>query len=128
VTLNYVTVTAQWGDGTTNIAEGNYEFVPSGSTMDSSSESIATATIQGTLDTTGSLWNGVTPGSGVQLLASDNFGLDPDSDPELTWNIKIIVQGVPEIVAADIPVNYANGATQGLFAILEAAGWVPPTT
>ncbi len=125
MTANYVTVTASWGTG----AEGNFQFVASGSLMDSAAVAIVTPVIYGQLDTTGAIsLVGQATGSGVQLLASDNFGADAAGDPELTWNVKIQVQGIPEIAATDIPVNYASGASQGLFSILEAAGWTAPVT
>lgn len=128
MTDTYVTVTAQWTDGTSP-AEGNFQFAASGALMDSAGVAVVTPVIYGELDTTGAIsLEGQAAGSGVQLLASDNFGSDAAGDPELTWNVKVQVQGMTEIIATDIPVNYASGASQGLFSILEAAGWTAPVT
>lgn len=130
ISENFVTVTATWGISP-NYASGNFEFVASGTLMSSSSIAIVYPFIDGQLDSLGSLSlptgtvGTVGTGaanSGVSLLASDNFGAG-----ELYYNIKILVQGLATINAQDIPVNFALGASQGLFTILEAAGWTPDT-
>lgn len=128
---NSVIITAQWTDGTA-FAAGNFEIVASGVLMSSSGVAIVTPFIDGQLDSIGSLsvpagaagsvGTGA-PGSGVSLLASDNFAAG-----ELTWNFNIKVQGITDILVSDVPVNFANGATQGLFGVLEAAGWSPTPT
>jgi hypothetical protein len=128
---NVVNLQAQWTDGTA-FAAGNFEIVASGVLMSSNGVAIVTPFIDGQLDSLGSLsvpvggagsaGNGG-PGTGVSLLASDNFAAG-----ELTWNFKIVVQGITDIVVADVPVNFASGATQGLFGVLEAAGWSPTPT
>lgn len=111
---NLVTVTAQWTDGT-NPAEGNYAFVAQGSLMDSPAVAIVTPVALGQLDATGSL--------AVPLLASDNF-----TEGYLTWHVSVRVRGFTSIDVADIEINFANGASQGLFGILEASGWSPPSS
>lgn len=128
---NIVVITAQWTDGTA-FASGNFEIVASGVLMQSAGVAIVTPFIDGQLDSLGSLsvpaggagstGNGAA-GTGISLLASDNFALG-----ELTWNFKIVVQGITDIVVSDVPVNFVNGATQGLFGVLEAAGWSPTPT
>jgi hypothetical protein len=128
---NNVVVEAQWTDGTA-FASGNFQMVASGVLMSSNFIAIVTPFIDGQLDSLGSLsvpagapgtvGNG-SPGTGVALLASDNFAAG-----ELTWNFKIVVQGITDIVVSDVPVNFALGPTQGLFGILEAAGWSPTPT
>jgi hypothetical protein len=128
---NIVVVQAQWTDGTA-FASGNFQMVASGVLMSSNFVAIVTPFIDGQLDSAGSLSvpaggagtaGGGGPGTGVSLLASDNFGAG-----QLTWNFKIVVQGITDIVVADVPVNFALGATQGLFGLLTAAGWNPTPT
>lgn len=131
----FVTVTSQWTSptsATTNkYGNGNFEFVAAGTLMDSAAIAIVYPFISGQLDSLGSLsvpagspgsagTGG--PGTGVSLLASDNFGAG-----ELQYNIKVIVQGLPSVNAFGIPVNFSNGASQGLFTLLEAAGWTAAT-
>ncbi len=128
---NNVIVQAQWDDGSVagGFASGNFEFIASGSLVTTGNVEIVTPFIDGQLDSLGSLslpagkFGSVGVGaanSGIALLASDNFAVGL-----LTWNIKIIVQGVANIQQADVPINFASGATQGLFTILTAAGWNP---
>jgi hypothetical protein len=130
----YVTVLAQWNDNNTTdgYASGNYEFVAAGQLMDSGAVAIVTPILIGQLDSLGaiSLPSGTygsagdgTPNSGLALLASDNFGAG-----ELLWTVKIVVEGVANISASGIIINYADGATQGLFTILEANGWSATAT
>jgi hypothetical protein len=118
MTFSNVAVKAQWTDGTT-FGEGNFQFVASGDLMDDAQTSLTTPIVRGQLDSTGSLWDGVTVGSGVSLLASSNFAVG-----YLTWNVYVQVRGEPVIEVNDVVVDYTLGATQGLFSILETAGWV----
>jgi hypothetical protein len=126
---NYVTVSAQWTDGT-NFAEGAFQFIASGQLMESTSIAIVTPTIQGQLDEQGSLSvrhlssplnlmnSAAAMNSGIPMLASDNFG-----SGELTWDFRLQVQGITSIFVTDVVLDYSLGASQGLFGILEAAGW-----
>lgn len=118
MTNNLVTVNAQFTDGGSGFGQGNFLFVASGSLMSSSLVAIVTPVVFGSLDSLGRLWNGVTAGSGVALTASDNFGAG-----DLTWNVTLDVRGVPHIYVEDVVVNFSNGASQGLFTLLTAAGW-----
>jgi hypothetical protein len=100
--------------------------------MESASVAVVTPIILGSLDSAGAFSQlgisspisyqnpNAAPNSGIPLLASDNFGAN-----EMNWSFKVIIQGAPNVIASNIPVNYALGASQGLFAILEAAGWTP---
>lgn len=132
---NFVTVQAQWAASTptggNTFSNGNFEFVAAGLLMRSSAVAIVYPIVLGQLDSLGALSVptgnpgsvGIgAPNSGVALLASDNFAAG-----ELAYDIVIRVQGVPDIHAQDVPVNFALGATQGLFTILQAAGWTPDT-
>lgn len=127
MTVELVTVTAQWDDGISSngYGSGNFMMVASGHLISASQVAIVTPYIDGQLDSLGSLsLEGTTAGSGIPLLASDSPGFAAGA---LTWNFKIIVQGMPQIIANDIPVYYALGATQNLITILEAGGWTPIT-
>lgn len=108
---NSVTVTANLGSA----ADGHYLFVASGTLMSDSNVAIVTPVIEGVLDSTGSL--------SVSLLATDNFGAG-----ELLWNCFITVRGMADVNVRRFAVNFAAGATQNLFDILKAAGWVPLST
>ena len=131
---NFVTVTAQWDDGNplTPSGSGNYEIVATGLLMESSAVAIVTPIILGQLDSLGSFSllgissplayqnPNVEPNTGIPLLASDNF-----AEGEFLWNFKVVLQGAANIISSNVQINYALGATQGLFSILEAAGWTP---
>jgi hypothetical protein len=134
MTDNFVIITAQWDDGNplTPSGSGNYEIVATGLLMESASIGVVTPIILGQLDSLGSFSQlgisspiayqdpNAVPNSGIPLLASDNFGAG-----EFNWNFKVVVAGAPIVIANNVPINYALGGTQGLFAILEAAGWSP---
>lgn len=105
---NNVTVTANLGSS----AEGNYLFAASGTLMSDANVAIVTPVIDGVIDTSGNL--------SVSLLASDNFGVG-----ELTWNCFISVRGMSDINVQGFTVNFTAGASQNLFTILKASGWVP---
>jgi len=108
---NTVTVTASFGAS----AQGSFLFAATGSLVSDSNVAIVTPTINGRLDSSGNLT--------AVLLASDNFGLH-----ELTWNCFISVKGMSDIFVQGFAVNFALGASQNLFTILEASGWTPSVT
>jgi len=113
VTTNLVTVTANFGSG----AEGHYLLAASGTLMDDTNIAIVTPVI------TGSMAPGGTGLLSVSLLASDNFGTG-----ELLWNLFLQVRGMSDINVQGFAVNFASGASQNLFTILRASGWVPLST
>lgn len=117
MSFNLVTLHGQWTDGT-NYAEGNFLFDADGDLVQDPSTAIVTPVVRGSLDSQGRLWDGKTQGSGVSLLASDNF-----LDGQLTWHILLRIQGWGTADVADVPVNFTLGASQGIFGVLEAAGW-----
>lgn len=108
---NNVTVTASFG----STAEGNYLFAASGTLISDANVAIVTPVVDGVLDSSGNL--------SAILLASDNFG-----PGELTWNCFISVRGMSQINVQGFTVNFALGASQNLFTILEASGWQPLST
>jgi len=96
--------------------EGNYTFVPSGTQWPSTDgvSAVVPAVIHGQFAAN-------TDTATVQLVASDNF-----SQGVLTWNVLINIRGLPTINVRDVPVNYADGASQNIFTILtNNAGWIP---
>lgn len=56
----------------------------------------------------------------LQLVASDNY-----SAGVLAWDFIINIRGFPTVNVAQVPVNFASGATQSVWTILAAAGWTP---
>jgi hypothetical protein len=116
---NIVTVSSAFGAG----AEGNYLFAASGTLMSSTNVAIVTPVVRGVLDSNGNLLDGDTGLSNALLLASDNFATG-----QLNWNFFLQIQGLPVVNVFDVPVLYSNGASQQLFTILAAAGWVPTST
>ena len=93
-------------------AEGNVIAAPSGTQWpDTSGNPIVPMVIHGYLTN-----STVT----IQLVASDNFAAGV-----LTWDFIINIRGLPTISVANVPVNFALGATQNVWTILSAAGWVP---
>jgi hypothetical protein len=131
---NFVQVFAQFDDGNplTPSGSGNFEIIASGYLQESSYVAVVTPIILGQLDSEGAFSQlgisspvsyqnpNAAPNSGIPLLASDNFG-----PGEFNWNFKIVIQGAPNVIASNVPVNYALGSQQGLFSILQAAGWSP---
>jgi hypothetical protein len=131
---NFVTVTGQWmapvSATADNYGNGNFQFVASGSLMDSPSVALVFPYISGQLDSlgalslpsgsVGSVGTGA-PNSGISLLASDNFG--STAPWILSYNVKIVVQGMETISVDNVPILYSNGASQSIFTLLEAAGW-----
>ena len=108
---NNVTVTASFGSG----SEGRYLFAATGTLMSDTNVAIVTPVVQGQLDASGNL--------SAVLLASDNFGAG-----ELTWNCFISVRGMSDIAVTGFQVNFALGASQNLFTVLQASGWTPTST
>ncbi len=114
--LNSVTVTASWlatGFATGQYPEGNYQFTASGTLMDSSSIALVFPVFRGVL---------INGAFSQALLASDNF-----TAGFLTWDVLIRVQGMEVIDFRNFAINYSAGASQGLFGILQTAGWVAPS-
>ena len=108
---NSVTVTASFGA----TAEGNFLFVATGTLVSDANAGIILPVVNGVLDSSGNL--------SASLVASDNYGLG-----ELTWNVFITVRGMSPIEVYDVVINFSAGASQNLFAILEANGWTPLST
>lgn len=93
-------------------AEGNVVAVPSGAMWpDTNNVPIVPMAVHGTL------------ASGtctIELAASDSFAAGV-----LTWDIIINIRGMATVNVAGCVVNFANGATQSVWTILQAAGWTP---
>lgn len=100
-------------------AEGNVIAVPSGVEWpDTSNNPIVPMVVHGTL---GDLLNGGVAGQCIiKLVASDNFAAGV-----LTWDFIINIRGLPTVNVPAVPVNFASGASQNVWTILSAAGWVP---
>jgi hypothetical protein len=117
MTANMVTVViaASPSPADTGItAEGNYIFSPNGTQWPGTPGSLPVVP----MIQQGHLTNGT---GSVQLLASDNFS----SSVILSWDIIINIRGLPTVNFPDAPVNFALGATQSVWDILNNAGWVP---
>lgn len=113
VSIVNVTVAADNSPADLATAEGNVVAVPSGTMWpDASANPIVPMVVHGTLQ------GGTCT---LQLVASDNF-----ASGVLTWDIIINIRGLPTVNVPGVPVNFANGATQSVWAILTAAGWTPP--
>jgi hypothetical protein len=108
---NIVTVNAAFGSA----GSGNFLFAATGTLMTSAYIAIVTPVVYGILDDEGNLT--------AELLASDNY-----TTGELNWNCFLTVQGLSAIHVTDLAVDFSNGASQNLFTILAAAGWIPETT
>jgi len=115
MSLNVVTVTIQidQAPGDPIFPEGTFIFSPSGLMWpDLSSNPIVPVLIHGFLSTAGY--------ASASLVASDNF-----TTGVLNWDVILNVQGLPTINFANMAVNFATGATQNLFTILQTSGWIP---
>ena len=115
MSLNLVTVTisATPSPVDDNPVEGNATFIPDGTRWGATGDPVVPALQHVVLsDSTAS----------VQLVASDNF-----TAGVLTWCININLKGLPTVNVGGVPVNYASGAAQDVWAILQAAGWLPLT-
>ena len=137
MTDNFVTLEGQWSDTAGDYASGNYQVIATGTLADSSYVGLSIAVIMGQLDSLGSLSplgisspasmynSSATPNSGISILASDNF-----ASGSLTYDFKLVIAGVENIIASNVAVNYSSGATQGIYGVLEAAGWtaLPPAS
>jgi hypothetical protein len=107
-----VTVTADVSPADVTTAEGNVLAVPSGTMWpDTSSNPIVPMVVHS------QLVNGT---CNLSLVATDNFAAGV-----LTWDFIINIRGIATINVPAVPVNFANGATQSVWAILQAAGWAP---
>jgi hypothetical protein len=111
--MTNVNVSAQWTDGI-NAGSGNYSVTAAGTGIEDGTLAFDTIDVIGQLDETGSFE--------VSLRASDDF-----SPGVLVYSWEIRVQGIENIDAADIPLNAANGLSQGLFEVLTRANWSPGT-
>lgn len=115
MTTNLVTVTVAATASPADVTsiEGNFVFVPNGYLY---------PLAPGTLPIIpmiqkGTLTNGT---ASVQLVASDNFAAQV-----LNWDVIINIRGLPTINEADLPILYASGASQSIWDILLANGWLP---
>jgi hypothetical protein len=107
-----VTVTAEVAPGDLATAEGNALAVPSGTMWpDGSGNPIVPAIVHGTL---------VSGTCTLALVASDNFGTGV-----LAWDIIVNIRGLPTVNVPNVTVNFSNGASQNMWTILTAAGWIP---
>lgn len=116
MTYNMVTVTvaAQASPADTQAPEGNFILIPNGTEWPGTVGSLPIVP----QTQTGTLTNGT---ASVQVVASDNFS----SISVLTWDIVINIRGLPTINVPDCVINFATGATQSVWDILNANGWVP---
>lgn len=124
MTVNMVTVNINIDGSAADTAgpEGNYIFSPAGVMWPDLSGNPITPMVQhSNLLTTGPA-NGQpgTATASVSLVASDNFAAGV-----LTWDVIINVRGMPTINVSNVPVNFANGATQSIWTILQSVGWTP---
>jgi hypothetical protein len=115
MTINVVTVVVAATASPVDVssAEGHFVFVPNGYMY---------PMVPGTLPIVpmiqkGTLVNGT---ASVQLVASDNFAAQV-----LAWDVIINIRGLPTINQPDMPVLFAAGATQSVWDILLANGWLP---
>lgn len=115
-----VTVQADAAPGDPSPAEGNVVAVPSGTQWpDTSGDPVVPMVVHGYL---GDLQNGGVAGQAIlQLEASDNFAAGV-----LNWSFIVNIRGFPTVTVADIPINFANGASQNFWTILANTGWTPP--
>lgn len=122
MTASMVTVSIQvdGAPGDTLPPEGNYVFSPSGVLWpDTSGNAVAPQLQHGVLMPNTAVSPPVATAS-VQLVASDNF-----TAGVLTWDVIINVRGMPTVNVQAVPVNFASGANQNIWTILQAAGWTP---
>lgn len=109
-----VTVAADNSPADATTAEGNVVAVPSGVEWpDTSGNPIVPMVVHGTL---------LAGTCTLALVASDNFAAGV-----LNWDFIINIRGLPTVNVASVPVNFASGATQNVWTILQAAGWTPVT-
>lgn len=122
MTVNVVNVTIQVDGSPADPSppEGNYVFTPSGVMWpDTSSNPVVPMVVHGTLVGNVSVSPPISVAT-VQLVASDNF-----TAGVLTWDVIINVRGEPTVMVANVPVNFASGANQSIWSILQSAGWTP---
>lgn len=115
MTINMVTVTVAATASPVDVSsvEGNFVFVPNGYLY---------PLAPGTQPIVPMIQKGFLTGgtASVQLVASDNFPAQV-----LSWDIIINIRGLPTINQADVPVLFASGASQSVWDILLANGWLP---
>lgn len=115
MTVNVVNVTVAADNSPADLAtaEGNVVAVPSGTEWpDTSGNPIVPMVVHGTLA------GGTCT---IQLVASDNF-----SPGVLNWDFIINIRGLPTVNFPGAAVNFASGANQSVWTILDTAGWRPP--
>ena len=113
--MNLVTVniTAQGSPADAVTPEGNYLFSPNGTEWPGTPGSLPVVPeVQ-----SGHLISGT---GSVQLVASDNFAVGV-----LSWDIIINIRELPTVNFSGAAINFASGATQSVWDILSASGWVP---
>lgn len=117
-----VTVAASSSPADVAVAEGYVVAVPSGTEWpDASGNPVVPMVVHGSF---GDGLNGAGAGECIiRLAASDSYATGV-----LTWNFIINIRGLPTVNVADVPVNFANGASQNVWAALAAAGWTPVAT
>jgi hypothetical protein len=116
MSLNTVNVVVAADNSPADLAsgEGNVIAVPSGTEWpDTSNNPIVPMVVHGSL---------AAGTCTIVLVASDNF-----SAGVLNWDFIINIRGLPTVNVPSVPVNFASGATQSVWAILTAAGWTPTT-
>ena len=114
MTVNVVTVTVTADSSPSDVAkaEGNVVAIPSGAMWpDTSNNPIVPMVVHGQLQ------QGT---CSLSLVATDNFAAGV-----LTWDIIINIRGMATINVAGCAVNFADGATQSVWTILQNAGWTP---
>lgn len=123
MTYNVVNVTVAADPSPVDLspAEGNVVAVPNGTLWpDTNANPIVPMVVHGTL---GDGLNGAPAGGSsciIELVASDNF-----SAGVLNWDFLINIRELPTINVSGVPVNFASGANQNVWAILATAGWTP---
>ena len=124
MTTNLVNLTIQvdGAPGDPAAPEGNYVFTPSGLEWpDTSSNPIVPMVIHAPL-TPNPLASPPNASATFAIVASDNFAAGI-----LTWDVIINVRGLPTVNVPNVPINFANGANQNIWTVLQAAGWTPVT-
>jgi hypothetical protein len=110
MTANFVTLTMSYAP---YLATGNYQITASGSLVTADGIGLTIPDQQQNFDGVSS-WS-------VTVLASDNYNYGL----VLTYNIIVHTQGLDDIIATDVAVNYSNGGAQSLLSVLSDSGWTP---
>jgi hypothetical protein len=120
---NIVTVNVAMIDQAGYPGQGHWLFAATGSLMTSSFVAIVAPVVDGNIDSNGQMaWINEAGNSveGAAILASDNYAAG-----DLYWNFFGRFAGMAAIHVTNMTINFANGASQNLFTILAANGWVP---